>query len=121
MLVQFSFPFSTSTSNGNAKRTKHKSSDSSDEDAHTADEEEEEESDSEDDVIVRRLCYTKDPNLVFLDKSYSLKDFHAALEGQQGVAPDAEGTGWHHSGTLIYLFSAYFVALFTPVLLPLLQ
>lgn len=91
------------TLNGLVKhKKKYHGADSSDEDTHTAtevDEEEESESEAEEGVIVRRLCYTKDPNLVFSDKPYSLQDFHAAVQQQQqNVLPDAEGTSRHQSG-----------------------
>jgi len=63
---------------------------------HSSDDEEEEE-----DVIVRKLCYTKDPKMVFLDKSYTMADYKHAVE-QQVAVPDAEGTGWHQSGTIFF-------------------
>ena len=65
---------------------------------HSSDDEEDDE-----DVIIRKLCYTKDPKMVFLDKSYTMADYKHAVE-QQVVVPDAEGTGWHQSGTLVHMY-----------------
>lgn len=92
--------------------------DSSDEDvekpgassiARAAEDKEEEEEEDEDEgpelVVVRRLLYTRDPGLVFMDKKMTLDDYRSALWAQTSSnLLSCKAAGWHESGKYYCMF-----------------